>query len=108
MFKFVLLAALVSFVSASGHYEHAPVAHVTNVAVHKTVAVPTVVGYGSKVVGEKVVGYNTHHQQHVSHKVITQPIHIVKPATWQQSSGHSIPATGKVISAPIVTHHAGK
>lgn len=64
MFKFVVLAALVSLVSASG-YEHAPVAHVTNVAVHKTVAVPTVVGYGSKVVGEKVVGYNTHHQQHV-------------------------------------------
>ena len=107
MIKFVLLAAVVSVVSASGHYE-APVAHVTNVAVHKTVAVPTVVGYGSKVVGEKVVGYNTHHQQHVVPKVITQPIHIVKPATWQQSSGHSIPATGKVISSPIVTHHAGK
>ena len=31
MIKFVVLAALVSVVCASGHYE-APVAHVTNVA----------------------------------------------------------------------------
>lgn len=72
MFKFVVLAALISFVSASGHYEHAPVAHVTNVAVHKTVAVPTVVGYGSKVVGEQVVSVIEFHSVGVFEKAQTQ------------------------------------
>ena len=45
MFKFVVLFAFVSCVSASG-YLHAPIAHVepVSVAVQKTVAVPVVVG----------------------------------------------------------------
>lgn len=103
MFKLFVFAAVVAIVSASG-YHHEPVVH--SVAVHKTIAVPTVVGHSEKVVGSQVVGYNTHHNVHHVPKVITQAHHIVKPATWQQSSGHSIPATGKVISAPIITHHA--
>lgn len=53
MFKLFVFAAIVSYVSASGHL-YAPVAH--TVAVAKTVEVPHVVGYGEKVVGQKVVG----------------------------------------------------
>lgn len=40
-------------------------------------------------------------------RVVSQPLHIVKPATYQISSGASIPATGKVIvSAPILAKPA--
>lgn len=35
---------------------------------------------------------------------MSQPLHIVKPATYQISSGASIPATGKVIAAAPLLH----